>query len=86
MSIHGDSTPEEIRDALYSAPDPPTHYALSESDIRQIATYFDWESRWVEAPGHETLADMIRSNPAPFLSDISTFYEGDGDDRYYPKV
>lgn len=69
--------------ALLKAPNPPTNYALSVKDVKQIAQCFDWEGRWAERFEFDTVADMVKADPEPFLNDLSTYYEGNGPDRYY---
>lgn len=69
-------------EALLSAPNPPTNYALTKGDVANIAHCYNWQGRWQEGEW-ETVADMIREDPEPFLNDVSTYYEGSGPDRYY---
>jgi hypothetical protein len=79
------STWAEVRQALLSVPNPPTNYALTVENVKQIGEHFDWQGQWQEsgwAPGtkeYASLAAMIKAKPKHFLADISEFY---GDDYY----
>lgn len=74
-----------VLSALMGAEDAPTHYDLTVSDVAEISQWAGWEARWEESgwsPGtkeHDSLASMIREDPAPFLRDISLYY---GDEYY----
>lgn len=70
--------------ALLATDNPPANYGLTEREISAISTYFDWdtavsESNWSRGTDYETVADMVRAEPAGFLADISRYY---GDDYY----
>jgi len=71
---------QDVLDALLGTNDPPTNYALTTSDVEQVAVTFDWMGRWVEdGDGYDDLADMVKAEPEDFLEDISRHY---GDDYY----
>ncbi len=75
---------EEALDALLATWNPPTNYELTSNDVNLVATCFDWvcmvnESNWSRNTNYRSVADMIRSEPAAFLTDLSRYY---GDDYY----
>jgi len=75
---------KDVLAALMSAPDPPTNYGLTPSDVASVASCYDWETRvtesnWSQNTDYDTLAEMVRAEPKWFLADISRFYG----DRYY---
>lgn len=75
---------QEILNALLEAPNPPINYGLTTEDVRCLSLCFGWEdavneSNWSRGTSYETVADMVRAEPAQFLADISEYY---GDDYY----
>jgi hypothetical protein len=86
MRLFGDSGCEAraLLNALLATDNPPVNYALTLADVKAISEYHDWEcvvyeSNFNRNTSYESVADMVRAEPAEFLADISRYY---GDDYY----
>lgn len=71
-----------VNEALHTFEDDPSHFAMTDKDVRLVGSCFDWPSRAVEAG--KSLAALVGADPRPFLSNVSDYYEGNSPDRYYP--